>query len=363
MISSTIFDVAEKAGVSIKSVSRVLNGEPNVSAAMREKVLVACEALQYTPNISARVMAGSKSYFIISLNDHDLTRSNWESERGNNWIDRMLFGAMTACETAGYHFMMELVGRDSPDLERQVLAILGSMRPDGLILTQPNAENDRLIDMLYGRRLPFVRIGSSDDRHGFKVRMDDVSAAYDATDYLIQLGHTRIGLISGSPKFLVSAQREQGYRAALTAAGIAIEPALIQQGDFSFASGERASEALFNLHTPPTAIIASNDEMALAALKTAARRGLRVPDQVSIISFDDGAGVKFSSPPLTSIRQPTAEIAMKAVELLVAAVENQPIAALDHIVPHRLILRESCAPPQGLGDAQTRYRIGQRVNR
>ena len=346
MISSTIFDVAQKAGVSIKSVSRVLNNEPNVSAAMRAKIVAACDALMYTPNISARVMAGSKSCFFISLNDHDLTRSNWESERGNNWIDRMLFGAMTACETAGYHFMMELVSRSSQELERRVLAILSAMRPDGLILTQPNAEDGAVIEMLQRRGLPFVRIGSSDDRPGLKVRMDDVAAARDATDYLIQLGHQRIGFISGNPKFIVSAQRDEGYLAALTAAGIAVAPELMQPGDFTFASGGCGTDALLDLPHPPTAIIASNDEMALAALKTAERRGLTVPDDLSIISFDDGAGVKFSSPPLTAIRQPTAEIAMKAVELLVAAVENEASEVLDYVVPHHLIIRESCAPPR-----------------
>ncbi len=351
MISSTIFDVAQMAGVSIKSVSRVLNDEPNVSATMRAKVLAACDALMYTPNISARVMAGSKSCFIISLNDHDLTRSNWESERGNNWIDRMLFGAMTACETAGYHFMMELVSHESQELERRVLAILGAMRPDGLILTQPNSEDGTVIAMLQKRNLPFVRIGSSDDRPGFKVRMDDVAAAYDATTHLIGLGHTRIGFISGDPRFIVSAQRDEGYQEALIAAGIATAPELVQPGDFSFASGERAMETLLDLDAPPTAIIANNDEMALAALKTTERRGLSVPEDLSIISFDDGAGVKFSSPPLTAIRQPTAEIAMKAVELLVAAVENQPLDTLDYIIAHQLIIRESCSPPRTLRGA------------
>jgi len=356
MISSTIFDVAQKAGVSIKSVSRVLNDEPNVSAVMREKVLAACNELMYTPNMSARVMAGSNSYFLISLNDHDLTRDNWESERGNNWIDRMLFGAMTACEAAGYHFMMELVSRDTQELERRVLAILGAMRPDGLILTQPNAEDGAVIDLLQRRELPFVRIGASDERPGLKVRMDDVAAARDATNYLIQLGHTRIGFISGSQNFIVSAQRDQGYKAALRAAGIEVDPILAQPGDFSFTSGERATDTLLNLDEPPTAVIASNDEMALAALKTATRRGFSVPDDLSIISFDEGAGVKFSSPPLTAIRQPTAEIAMRAVELLVAAIKNEPLAALDHVIPHHLIIRESCSPPRSAVGASAIFR-------
>lgn len=347
MSAATIFDVAARAGVSIKSVSRVVNNEPNVSDKLRAKVIQACADLNYSPNISARSMAGSKSWLLISLNDRDLTCKNWESERGNTWIDRMLFGAMMACEAAGYHFMMELVSLETDQLERRIFEILNTFRPDGLILTPPNSESSAILNILETRRLPFVRIGADDGRAGIQVRMDDFAAAGDATRHLLALGHRRIGMICGSPRFIVSHQREQGYRAALRDARIAADPAWLQPGDFSFESGERGTAALLALPEPPSAIIANNDEMALAALKTARTCGLSVPGDLSIISFDDGAGVKLSTPPITSIRQPVSEMASTAIDALVTAVRDGGLASGHHVIAHQLVIRESSAPPRG----------------
>lgn len=346
MPAATIFDVAERAGVSIKSVSRVVNNEPNVSSKLREKVLRACADLKYTPSISARSMAGAKSWLFISLNDRDLTYRNWESERGNTWIDRMLFGAMMASEAAGYHFMMELVSLESGDVERRTFQILNTFRPDGLILTPPNSESAIILDILRERKVPFVRIGAADDRGGIQVRMDDFVAATDATEHLLKLGHRRIGLISGSPRFTISRQREEGYAAALRKAGIEPAAEWVQPGDFTFASGERAMATLLGLQAPPTAVIASNDEMALAALKIVRAHGLSVPDDVSIVSFDDGAGVKLSSPALTAIRQPISEIASASVNALVEAIKGNVDVIGHHVLDHQLIARDSCAKPK-----------------
>ncbi len=342
MRSVTIVHVAEEAGVSVKTVSRVLNNEPNVKPEMRARVMVAVDKLGYSPSMAARRMGGSRSYLLIAFNDRQLTLDNWRSERGNNWIDQMLYGAMLRCEQSGYHLLFELLDLEPEGLDRRVAAILSSLQPDGVILTPPNSENETVLRVLKERQIPFVRMGSTGRGQGHKVYMDDRAAGEAVTRHLLDLGHRKIGFIAGSPRFQASLQRAEGYAAAMAASGINRHEAWQQPGDFTYDSGLAAAEALLALEDRPTAIMASNDEMALAALHVAQRLGIPVPEALSIVSFDDSPGVRFSVPPLTAVRQPTSEMAECAADILItASAEGDKSATSRRLLPFDLIVRGS----------------------
>jgi LacI family transcriptional regulator len=339
----TIVDVAEKARVSVSTVSRVLKNEPNVSPEVRQRVQAIIEKLGYTPSMAARRMGGSKSYLIISLNDRRRTIENWRSGRGNDWLDQMLHGAMLTCETAGYHFMFELVDIEADGLEQQITRLAGSLLPDGVILTPPISDDETVLSVLRRRKIPMVRLGAQSPGAGPRVYMDDDAAARCVTRYLLDLGHRRIGFIAGSFRFQSSLRRVETFRKVMSEAGSPIDDAWLQKGDFTYESGAAAAEALLRLDPRPTAIQASNDEMALGALHAAQRLGVSVPEQLSIVSYDDTPTMLFSTPPLTAVRHPTAAMAARAAELLLDATAGGDKS--DIVVPFEFIQRASCAPP------------------
>lgn len=339
----TIRHVAAEAGVSLQTVSRVMNNEPNVRGAMRDRVKAAVAKLGYVPSIAARRLAGSRSYLILALNDRDRTLEGWRLGQGSDWVDQMLFGGMLKAAEHNYRLIFELVDTHSSHVEREVQAALSSLRPDGVILTPPHGDNPAITRLLEERGVPFARIGSDEDGAGFAIRMDDGAAARAATEHLIALGHERIGFISGDPEYALSTDRTKGYRAAMRAAGFALDPALEQPGDFGFASGERAGETLLALAAPPTAIVASSDQMTLGVLHVAHRRGVSVPGQLSLVSFDDTPVVKFSVPPLTAITQPIAAMASAAVDLLIRQAAGGEPGRERRVIPFALAERGSTA--------------------
>lgn len=338
--STTLKDVAAVCGVSYQTVSRVINNAPNVKTEVRQRVQAAVEELGYVPNLAARRMGGNRSYLILAINDRARTLDNWEVGRGNDWVDQMLYGAMMECEAHGYRMLFELVDTEPSAAAKQLTGALSSLKPDGVILTPPHNENQELADLLAKTGTPFARIGSSRHEDGINVLMDDKAAAKAATDHAIALGHKRIAFISGSPEYLASKLRLEGFREAMSAASLPIDPAWEQPGDFSFDSGKTAARALLDTDTPPTAIIASNDEMAFAVLHEANGKNIAVPRHLSVISFEDTPGVRFSVPPLTAIRQPTAAMSARAARELIAAKGHLPDAT-DHLLAFELIVRET----------------------
>src|SRR5512146_3242971 len=314
----TIRHVAADAGVSLQTVSRVINDGPNVRPEMRRRVQASIDRLGYVPSIAAQRMSGSRSYLILAFNDRDRTIADWRARQGTDWVDEMLLGGMLKCAEHGYRMIFELVDTHSDHVERELQAALAALQPDGVILTPPHSDNPQIVDLLDAHGLPFVRIGSRDTDAGIPILMDDEGSAAQATRHLIGRGHRRIGFIAGSPEYRLSGWRVDGWRAAMAEAGLPTD-GLLAQGDFSAASGAAAARELLARNPRPTAIIASNDQMALATLEVCESLGLSVPQDLSVISFDNTPLAHFTRPPLTAIDQPIAATTSKAVELIIAA--------------------------------------------
>ncbi|MEY4269136.1 MAG: hypothetical protein RLZZ58_352 [Pseudomonadota bacterium] len=341
----TIRHVAADAGVSLQTVSRVINNEPNVRPAMQQRVQGSIDKLGYVPSIAAQRMSGSRSYLILAINDRDRTIADWKARQGSDWVDQMLLGGMLKCAEFGYRMIFELVDTHSDHVERELGAAIAALQPDGVILTPPHSENPQITGFLAERKIPFARIGSIAKGPGIAMTMGDEGSARMATEHLVALGHRRIGFISGSDEYSLSAWRLRGWRDAMRAAGLP-DDGLHAHGDFGYDSGVAAIQTLLAAASPPTAIIASNDQMALGVLDTITAQGLRVPDDLSLVSFDNSPVVRFTEPQLTAIDQPIAATFSKAVELLIThgndVMHDQPV-----VTDSSLAIRGSTAPPRG----------------
>lgn len=348
MASVTIYDVAAKAGVSIKTVSRVMNNEPNVRPAMRDRVLAAAGALGYSPNLSARSLAGSRSFVIAVFVDAALTIDHWRSERGADYLSRIQLGATLQCREAGYHLLVELIDHEGPRVRQEVAALLAALKPDGVILTPPSSDNAVVLELLDKAGTPYVRVGPERaEGLGPRVHMDDVAAAREMTEHLAKLGHRRIGFIVGEPRYGASQARRDGYLEAMKGLGLPVADGWVRQGDFTFQSGLDQAKALLALPDRPTAIFASNDDMALGCMAAIAEAGLMTPGDVSVAGFDDSPSARFSRPQLTTVRQPVAEMASVAAKLLIGQARSGAAAErpVDELLPFELIHRASTAPP------------------
>lgn len=338
----TIRDVAADVGVSRQTVSRVLNKGPNVKPAVRAKVEASIERLGYVPNISARRMRGSRSYLILAINDRQRTYDNWRAGRGNDWVDQMLFGGMTECEKHGYHMVFELIDTEPAKAHAQLSKVISELRPDGVILTPPHSENEHLADLLKGQGIACARVGRREG-HGFvDVCMDERAAGEQATRHLADLGHQRIAYLAGSSEYGNSLMRLDGYRAILENRGLEQREEWVGEGAFSFDTASKVALQWLKSKDRPTAIIADNDQMAFAVLHTVERVGLRIPDDLALVSFEDTPGVRLSVPPMTAIRQPTAAMIAQACEGLIT--ESSGIDASGcYEVPFEFIERDSTA--------------------
>lgn len=339
----TIEDVAKAVGVSRQTVSRVINKGPNVKSAVREKVEAAIAELGYVPNLSARRMGGGRSFLILAVNDRQRTIENWSAGRGNDWVDQMLYGGMTECEKHGYHLLFELIDTEHEKAPQQISKAIASLRPDGIILTPPHSDNDDLARLLASMNIPCARIGRRAGTEYIDVYMDEAGAAAEATRHLVELGHRKILFLAGSPEYGTSQKRVAGFREALTELGLGDDAGEVFKANFQFDTAVDVLLDVMQDEDRPSGIIADNDEMAFAALHVADRLELAVPSQLSIISFEDTPGVRFSVPPLTAIRQPTAEMVAKACERLIAAASGQAVNA-GYELPYELVKRASTGP-------------------
>jgi LacI family transcriptional regulator len=340
----TIKHVAADAGVSLQTVSRVINNQPNVRPQMKQRVQASIDRLGYVPSIAAQRMSGSRSYLILALNDRERTIADWSARQGSDWVDQMLLGGMLKCAELGYRMIFELVDTHNDHVERELQAAISALQPDGVILTPPHSDNPLITGVLRDQHIPFVQIGSLGGAGGIPLIMGDEDAARMATRHLIDLGHERIGFITGSGEYLLSAWRRAGWLGEMEQAGLSTD-GLCAIGDFSHASGIAATRQLLSREPRPTAILASNDQMAVAAIEMVQQSGLGVPDDVSVVSFDNTPIALFTRPTLTAIDQPIAETMSRAVELIVAAKRGEEVADSPIIVPAGFVVRESTAPP------------------
>lgn len=338
---ATIHDVAARAGVSIKTVSRVMNKEPDVRADTRDKVLAAATALEYYPDPSARRLAGRRSWQIALACDHP----------DPSYLGRVIEGILEACRERDYALVLHGCSFEDPLLARRMEIAVRQSRIDGLVLTPPVGDVPGLCAALGRAAIPHVRL-DPDIGNGRGVAIDERQAALDMTDYLIGLGHRRIGHIRGHPGHGGSARREAGYRAALERHGLAVDPDLICEGRSGFASGIEATRALLRLERPPGAIFAASDEMAAAAIQKAMRRGLAVPEDLSVAGFGDSPLARMLSPRLSTVHQPVVDMGRRAAEMLLSALAGPKSAPPDaasttEILPARLMVRKSTAAPRG----------------
>jgi LacI family transcriptional regulator len=326
-------DVAKAAGVSPKTVSRVLNNEENVRGPTREKVLAAMAAMDYRPHLSARSLASNRSYLVATLYDNP----------SSNYLTEIQTGVLDACDEHHYSMMVRPLLAESPDFVERVDALILHHRPDGFVLTPPITEHPQLLAHLKGRGVPYASVSPVQHEAVIGAFIDEPQAAREMVGHLLSLGHRRIAHVIGHPAHGASGWRLAGYRDALAAAGLPYDPALVVEGDFSFGSGVAAARALFSLTDRPTAVFAANDDMAAGVIWVAGEHGLAVPRDVSVCGFDDTPISRQIWPTLTTIRQPSREMGRIAALQLLASLRGRGEGRMVQL-PFALQVRESTAP-------------------
>ncbi len=333
----TISDVAREAGVSPMTVSRVINGKGNVRDSTREAVNAAIVALNYAPNSAARSLAGAGQTRIGML----------YSNPSAGFLSEFLLGSLEQAARSDVQIIVQQC--EAGDHELEVARHMVERGIDGILLPPPMCETASVLDFLRDNGVPAVSVATAQPRDdALAIGIDDFTAAAAMTRHIMALGHRRIGFIKGDPHLSASARRLEGHCAALEEAGIAVDPALIVEGLFTYRSGLDAAEQLLELADPPSAIFASNDDMAAATVAVAHRRGIDVPGDLTVCGFDDTVLATAIWPELTTIRQPIADMAKTAIEMLVAAARAQdaPPAERHRRLDHDLIRRQSDAAPR-----------------
>ncbi len=339
----TIFDVANEAGVSYSTVSRVLNNKEHVSPEKRERVLRAMAELGYVANIQARTLAGGHSH-IVGLLVHGLDTS---------YIGEIMKGIDNELYTVNYDLMLYTTHRRKTKESAYVVKLTRNL-VDGLLLVLPR-NADAYLETLRQRHFPHVLVDhlGSPMIDAPAVGATNWQGAYEATTYLLDLGHRRIGFITGSMELGCAVERLEAYKAALEKHGIAIDPELIREGDFLQPRGYTCARELLALAQPPTAIFASNDISAFGVMEAVRDHGLQIPRDISIIGFDDIPQASSVNPPLTTVRQPLEQMGSSAARMLLhyIAEPDRPVERLE--LPTELIVRQSCREPLPLGLTST----------
>jgi len=332
-----IEDVARTAGVSMKTVSRVFNNEPNVRERMRARVEAAAKELNYRPNPSARSLAGNRSYLISLVYD--------DPAAGSSYIMEIIVGMLAACESSRYSAMLRPLDYANPGHIAAVEDAIAQYRLDGLILVPPFADDIALLKRLdeLGVRYATISAKANIGHERIGTILDERKAAAQMIDHVVALGHRRIGHVAGPLPHGGRAWRLAGYRDGLRRAGIPVDEDLIAEGGFSFESGIAGARRLLDLADPPTAIFAANDDSACGVMHEAFERGLRIPDDLSVFGFDDTPTAHQVWPSLTTVRQPCRDMGRIAAEQLLATIRDPDAGQLVH-VPYELKLRRSTGP-------------------
>lgn len=331
----TIIDVARESGVSYSTVSRALNGYEFVKPSTREKVLRAAQKLGYVPNQQARSLAGGRSNLIGIL----------APTLSNGYITEIVRGIDEELTKSNYNLILYTTHRHHGKESTYVASIVNGAA-DGLLLIVPMVSTSYL-NALRQQTFPYVLIDQSDmTETSAMVNATNWQGAYEATEYLIKLGHRRIGFITGLIGLNSAAERLKGYTAALADYDIPMRHEFIAEGDFQQAGGYHATQKLMSLKNRPTAIFASNDLSAYGAIEALRDQGLHVPVDISVIGFDDIPQSALIYPKLTTIRQPLDQMGHVAVKMLLEHIEQRVQGMRQVTLATRLIVRDSCQPPQ-----------------
>lgn len=330
----TINDVASIAGVSKKTVSRVINRSPLLKGDTREKVEAVIAQLGFVPNPQARALALRRNFLLGLLHDNPNAQTVMNFQEG----------VLSAIRDTDFALVVQPVDRHSPELLDDIRVFLEKQRLFGVLILPPISENDELAALCRDVGCGYVRMGSAvlDDAEHM-VESNDREAVERAVDYLVGQGHRRIAIILGPDGFRSARERREGFLNAMRRHGLEVPPEAMVPGSYRFESGISAADQLLDIEPRPTAIFASNDEMAAGALHAIRRRDLRVPDDVSLVGFDDSAIAAHIWPPFTTVRWPIRAMAQAAALKLIypASAAEQPSHFISELIP-----RQSVGPPQ-----------------
>ncbi|GHO81552.1 LacI family transcriptional regulator [Ktedonobacter sp. SOSP1-85] len=333
----TIEDIARLAGVSRSTVSRVLNSQPSVRPAVRDRVQEVIIAHGYTPQAAARQLATQRTRSIgLILPD------NVYNLFGNPIFALMSQGVSQVCAQQGYTSLL-FMGRQDMN-EQDMFKMLRGREFDGVVLISSNT-NDTYAAFLKETGIPYTRIGHEPGLDDLRyVDVDNVEAARIGVKHLISLGHWRIAMLKGLARDTCTSDRYQGYKEALEEAGIPLDPELVGDGDWSTASGYELTKRFLRLERPPTALFSSNDMMVAGVIRAAHEQGRSVPEDLAIVGFDDLPQTTMIFPDLTTIRQPCVELGIRAAEMLIEQLEHdtKETKPMHVILPTTLVIRESC---------------------
>ncbi len=323
--------MARLADVSIKTVSRVFNNGPNVRPTTRERVFTAAKQLEYQPNQSARRLAANRAFVIGMLYDNP----------DSDYVIQIQTGALRACRAHGYNLLIHPLLAKSPGLVEEVVGMQRQATVDGFVVLQPVSDLHDLNRAFIENDIPAIRISQRPFEGLSWVSVSDQESAAEVTEYLLGLGHQRIGFIMGHPDHGSSHDRLAGYRDALKRHHVAYDDELVEQGLFDHESGYSCAKKLLSLRPRPTAIFASDDHMAMGVLAVAHEMSLEVPRELSVAGFDDTSFAKFAWPPLTTVCQPAAQIAELATEVLLAQLQGRADDVSDHRISAEIVIRAS----------------------
>ncbi len=341
MTRATIADVARLAGVSIKTVSRVVNREPNVREATREKVEQAIAELSYRPNPSARNLASLRSHLIGLIYDDP---SAYEIPSAG-YVISLQQGVLSACNAADYGLLIHPCNYRDRHVGAELKALVEQARPDGIVLAAPLSNMPKIVDAIAATGTPHVKLSPGEENgQQYTVATNDREICAEMVDYLASLGHERIGFITGHPRHMAIKHRFLGYKEGLERNGLPYRKEFVANGDNSFGSGEACANKLLALSAPPTAIFAANDDMAAGVIRCAHQLGIDVPGRLSVAGFDDISLAHQTSPPLTTIRQPLSAMAEHACQALISNLREGVELRGAEVVPATLMIRESTGP-------------------
>lgn len=338
--SVTIHDVAAAAGVSVKTVSRVINKQPNVRDEVRGRVEATIRELRFHPSQSARSLANRRSSLIGLFHDNP----------SPNYLMRIQSGALWRSQKERYKVLFQACDARNRKLAAEIISLAHQLHLEGLVLTPPLSGNTTLVRELLASGLPVAQVAPPGNDPGtLNVLIDDSDASRTLTEHVIGLAHRRIAFVLGHPDHDATSKRFTGYKQALQAHKIKLDRSLVVPGNFSFESGRAAALKLLTADRKPTAVIASNDDMAAGVIAVAHELGLQLPRDLSVCGFDDTPIARALWPQLTTMHQPITDMAYSATDLLLTQIRTGAAPAEPSRHSFTLAVRNSTAPPAAVG--------------